>query len=218
MEKSDPHWKFSRMSKSDSIRFQSTDIASVDAPEEDNPLDPVLRVAVGRRVSDRTIDQLFSVVLGLPGRVRQYLRRVNKLRAQGLCGDQLAEELAPLAQKILTDRLEVAVLVPARIIYDEKGGIKNRLSEDQLIKMSSAALECDALLTLLAPHFLPGVTCRLAITAKAVTTNPVLRGHMSGLADVLDYGAYTKSQRASRRHDVRVLMKQQGWELPEMVA
>jgi hypothetical protein len=218
VENSDPYWKFTKMNKSAPIRFQTADITSVDAPEEDDPLDPVLRVAVGRRVYDRNIDQLFSVVMGLPGRVRQYMRRVNKLRAQGLCGDQLAEDLAPLAQKILTDRLEVAVLVPARIVYDEKGGAKNRLSKDQLTKMSSAALECDALLTLLAPHFLPGVTCRLAITAKAVTTNPVLRGHMSGLADVLDYGAYTKSQRASRRHDVRVLMKQEGWELPEVGA
>lgn len=215
MEKNDPHWKFSKMTKNEPFYCRPNDSTSESQPDGDAEIaDTMTRLAVTRKVEDSSIDQLYSVVMGLPGRVRQYMRRVRKLRSQGLDGDKLAEELSPIANKILTDRLEAAVLVPARLAYDGKSGDKFNLSDDRLVKMTNAAMECDALLTLLAPHFLPGITCRLAISARAITLSPTLRGHISGLADVLDYGAYTKAQRGFRRQSVVEFMKREGWELP----
>lgn len=171
--------------------------------------------AVAKKVESRTFDQLYSVVMGLPGRVRQYMRRVRKLQAQGLTDAKLADELSALAKKILDDRLDVVMMVPARLNHDKKTGSDKEVPEETFVKMTNAAAECDALLTLTAYYFLPGISASHALIGLRLSEHPILRTQVSGIADVIDYALFSKAQRASRQKGAREVLKDHGWDLPE---
>lgn len=205
-EHRDHHWKFGWMRRNDPI--VSDGHPSARAKNEDQ--DDESWRAFSKKVEARSFEQLYSVVLGLPGRVRQYMRRYRKLQANGLPDARIAEEVAEIARKILEDRLEVSFMVPARISHDKKLGVESG-TMDQLDRLSSAAAECDALLTLASYYFLPGAYTHLAILAIKLSAHPILKTQVSGVADVLDYAVVTKSQRSARQAAVRARMAAEGW-------
>lgn len=181
---------------------------------EDRPkveLDDETKKALLKKIESRTQTQLYSVTMGLPSRVRHYVRRFRKMQSQGIQDMKVAEELSPLAKKILDDRLDVAMMVPARIHYDKTKGHQLDLTDEQLSKMTFAAAECDALLTIAAYYFLPGITVAHSATASELQRHPVLRTQVSGIMDVVEYGLLSKAQRSSRQAVAKDLLRNGGW-------
>lgn len=207
------HWKFSRMRRNEPVTLEKKD--------KDEAGDPRIEIpdmggALKKRIESQTIQQLFGIVVGLPDRVRQFIRRVRKLESKGTTGESLAEETAPLAKKILDDRIEVAVIVPARMVYDSEHGRKEGLTDEQMLRMTDAVRECDALLTLTAYYFLPGVSLEISMLVQKMAEHPIMRSQVAGVYSVVNYGAFSKARRSSRQGISRELLKQEGWAPPEV--
>jgi hypothetical protein len=168
----------------------------------------VVSKAVNRAMTRYDHDSLYNLAMGLPSRVRSFVKRVWKKEDKfGERWDQIAYEMAPAAAKILDQRLDLVLFFG--LVVDQYG----MPPDDQMVRMTAARSECDALLTLYCHYFTIGMSAHIASTCyglKSPNSNKVL----GGLIDVIDFGRNEPSRRKRRLDEARAEIDKSGWKLP----
>ena len=173
-------------------------------------LPPTMRKKVNKLLDKKNLSSLYSRALGLPSRVRRYVKKVWKLQDKSDADwEQVSDEMAAIASKILQHRVEI--ITYSGIAMSREG----KLPEDKIIKLSSAMAEADAIITIFSHLFLPGMSARLASSCIALAEGGKNGYILGGVVDVVDYGRYSSSERHQRRTEAKADMKTNGWKMPK---
>jgi len=164
--------------------------------------------AISRVMSKYDHDSLYSLAMGLPSRVRSFVKRVWKREDKfGERWDEIAYGAAEAASKILEQRLDLVLLFG--LIVDQHG----MPSDERLFKMTRARSECDALLTLYCHYFIVGTSAKIAsicLDLKSPNSDQIL----GGLIDVIDFGRNEPVRRKRRLEAAVEAINKNGWKLP----
>ena len=152
---------------------------------------------------------IYSLGLGLPSRIRRYVKKVWKLQdKRNADWGRVADEMAPTAAKILDNRIEVVAITG--IVVSREG----RFSDERLMKLAEALSEADALLTIYSHFFLPGITAHLAQQCSLLAQGGKRGYILGGVVDVVDFGRYVSVGRRRRRVEAENDMNTNGWKMP----
>lgn len=169
-----------------------------------------VRKQITKVLEGKSLTDLYSKALGLPSRVRRYVKKVWKLQDKnGADWGEIADELAPMANKILDHRVEVITYTGIAMSRESK-----KLEDDKLMKLSMAIAEADCLLTIYSHFFLPGVTATLTGQCVKIADGGKSGYILGGVVDVVDYGKLDSADRRKRRHEAEEDMRTSGWNMP----
>jgi len=172
-------------------------------------ISPEIRKQVEKALKGKSISNLYSMGLGLPSRVRRYVKKVWKLQdREGRSWEDISNEMTSIAGKILDNRIEV--ITYAGIAATREG----TMDPAKALKLAKSLAEADALLTIFSHLFLPGVSA--ALTGRCVTlAEGGTRGNiLGGVVDIVDFANFDSSARRKRRSDAERGMKSNNWKLP----
>jgi hypothetical protein len=177
-----------------------------------NDMTPEQRRIIEKVLKDNPFNELYNLALGLPSRIRSYIKKVRKRQRRCAEWDNISDEVAPIAAKILDHKVDIISFVGLAAIKSD-----GHANEARVNRMVTAMRESDALLTLYSSYFLCGITAEL--TRRCCLLVACSKGiHIiGGLADVINFGFYTSQKRSSRRLKAQNDIKEYGWKLPTKV-
>ena len=166
---------------------------------------------INKLLKGQSTEKLFSLCLGLPSRVRSFMRRYWKRQDKwGESAEHVASDMAEAAAKILIQRMDVVMFF--QFACEQEGVTPDA---GRMTRMSAAKEECDALLTVFAYTFLMGTSARLAKLAYTFLDQQSPEFFLGGLIDIIEYGRMDPPRRRQRIESALITIKQNGWELPE---
>lgn len=178
-------------------------------PTDDDSIPPAQRKRIEKLLKSYTLESIFSITMGLPSRVRSFVKKVWKRQDRwGEDWEKIGSEMAESAAKIMNQRIDVVTLFTTAREREGK-----QLDTDQMEKMTAAKEECDALLTIYSHLFLVGSTVRVS-RLSVMFSGPDIEFFIGGLLDVINYGRMNHTTRRQRKADAHALIQKNGWKLP----
>jgi len=163
-----------------------------------------------KRIKGFSFEKLYSIALGLPSRIRKYVKDIWKREdKRGHGWEKIAPEMSAVASKILNQRLELVIFTSIALVEEPDAKTDGRLG-----RMTVAKDECDALLSLYSHYFTIGTSAKLAASCMKFTGENS-GFYLGGLADVVDYGLLTPGERRLLKAAAEKAIKSRGWKLPE---
>ena len=157
-----------------------------------------------------SFEKLYSIALGLPSRVRRFVKHVWKREdKRGESWPKIATEMSVEAAKILDQRLDLVAFTSYALIREE-----DTIEDGRVDRMTAAKTECDALMCLYSHYLVVGVSAQLAVKCTKFSGEEAAF-FLGGLADVVDYGRITSGERRNMQLAAEKIIKKEGWKLPE---
>lgn len=195
------------------LSSRSTDLAVILGPDTAKVVEkfpPAQQKRILKRIKGFTFAKLYSVALGLPSRIRKYVRDIWKREDRhGQEWSKIAPEMALMAAKILNQRLELVIFTSIALVEEP-----DAMKDGRLNRMTCAKTECDALLSLYSHYFTIGSSAKLAADCTSFTGDDSAF-YLGGLADVVDYGLLTPGDRRVLQSAATKTIKTNGWKMPE---
>jgi len=177
-----------------------------------NKISSEYRRDIEKLINDRPFNGLYNIALGLPSRVRSYIKKIWKRQNRESNWDDIMDDMASIAAKILDHRIDVVAFVgPASI------KAKDLASENRIKNITSSIEETDALLTIYSSYFLCGITVDLSGKCCALADGGNRAFIVGGLVDIINFGLYTSHKRHIRKINAHKIIKDNGWKLPKRV-
>ena len=206
----------------------------VAAPMTEDEKKAVKRVETEKQlekvISKHSLPELVSLSVGLPGRVRNLYRRIDKMLKGGQGYLELLEEIRPVVSKYLIQRMNVglySVILIRRELEKHVDADKfKRISDipaeamtpaliellDRLKKIATSSEEADALMLLRAEYFLIGLTIDFCRAVSSLTYPPHVS--MEALYLLLEIGNDKAATRNQRIATATKRLQSLGAELP----
>lgn len=154
------------------------------------------------------IKQLLNVACGLPGRIRQHIKKVRKLQKK-FNGDwvKVAAETAEESRKIIQHKLDVYIFFPLI-------SMRTPLTPEQVDLFTKRLTESDMLLVLYAAYFV-----NFASPEPYLIYNNLIKSNtrkcLGGLVDVMEFGSLSDRIKRIRKTVALTYLKEQNYELME---
>lgn len=187
------------------------------------------KAAFLKRLNKFSLSGITSTAAGLPGRLRQLYRRIDKLQQLNRPFPEVIEEIQPIVSKYLAHRMDVAVFGTILIRRELSKGLdltkvkskddipdevtdEVRAALDATSRVMLSCEEADALMLLRAEYFHCGLTIQFCRVISNLDYPPHVS--MAALCELLDVGGEMAPKRQQRIANATKVLRDRGLELP----